>query len=1204
MRRFQRTSLLLCLVGAAYAIPAASHGDEWRVPRRDQGRTAVASGPVNLAGPNVAWRTFLGGAPSNQTVTFANAPMLAGLPHDHAIVARGGRFVALNMATQQTLWQTEVLGPGQVAGIADLDGDGTVEVVVQIQEHAIVLEGSTGVERWRSSLELVEQVGVVRVRDVDGDGLADVYIDNAIGAKWGIDAASAYSFAAGQASKLWDFPVASDPMTISSGTDALLDLNGDGEMEVVLTSFTNARVLRGSDGSLLASLEAQGVAGWPFIHASAYAVDLDGQGDLEVLLVQQNSHVASQVGPSISAFRVDVATGQNEFMWAVASGSFEAEFAATTDVATDLDGDGLSEVVFSFKNAADADWTTRVLSGVDGSLLQEISAARFEGAHNLDGELGAELVLAGANGLSVFKYSPANLVPFAQLGSSLPNRRALRLTDASRRSSAAIDHRLAVLPRPNNQPLLLAGEAEGDYTLSNVGSFRLLEGYELLGNEWQLVATHEPILGSITGLMTADYSTRPYPQIAVGESTGIVQVLNQFMEVTNGLTWVDGSHLGAFVGGGSLRAAPLVASDAQGPFVLLSGTALGTVVADASYASWIIPPIPRWWNPNLNSSSILELNNGTRVVGVEDGTKLVSIDSQSGTASAPIAMPSGFAWGAPVALKNGAETLVGVDWRNYGGQIHQTAVDFQTGATTFVGAPILTGGFFGSSVGDLNSDGVDEWYSMTFASLWQRSSETGQATAIASLPDMNYSLPMVTESPSGDRRLLLQAGYDGPALVSGNGAVAWQADLNKPVNGMAGVVLSCGSAQRYVTPAVLSSTLTFYDVSSGAMVGSRTYADGVAYASVEEANAAGKATGIFSNVNGVANLDGSPAAVVGSSDGHVYVIDPCSMDVRWSADLGVSVGEPVIADSDGDGEDEILVGGADGFLYGLDNFSFPAPLISLSGQSENGPTMVEVGQLLHVTWDQLDGVTSYEVALIGPDDKPVWDPAYSSINGTSTSIDLKGALAARPYRVVVRAAGDNPGQEALSVPFMINDHDAPSLTVVAQDGISPTVELAATDNVALDVALVTVEAGEAATLVAESALHGAQNSATLSFKAPENTWGTSVNVTLLVTDSAGLGSSLSLAAQVSEGGFVTFASQGGEGSPVGTPSDWSPTGEDVESGDVDEESNGPRYGVSGGCACEFTVPNSTRGGWLMVGLAALALTRVRRSRRSSVESSR
>ncbi len=1202
MRRFQRTSLLLCLVGAAYAVPAASHGDEWRVPRRDHGRTAVASGPVNLAAPNVAWRTFLGGAPTNQTVTFANAPMLQGLPHDHAVIARGGRFLALNMATQQTLWQTEVLGPGQVAGIADLDGDGTVEVVVQIQEHAIVLEGSTGIERWRSSLELVEQVGVVRVRDVDGDGLADVYIDNAIGAKWGIDAASVYSFASGQAEKLWDFPVLADPMTISSGTDALLDLNGDGEMEVVLTSFTNARVLRGSDGSLLTSFEAQGVSGWPFIHASAYAVDLDGQGDLELLLVQQNSHVASQVGPSISAYRVDVATGQNEFMWAVESGSFEAEFAATTDVATDLDGDGLSEVVFSFKNAADADWTTRVLSGSDGTLLQEISAARFEGAHDLDGESGAELVLAGANGLSVFKYTPSNLVPFAQLGSNLPSRRALRLTDSARRSSASIDHKLAVLPRPNKRPLLLAGEAEGDYTLSNVGSFRSLEGYELVGNEWQLVATHEPILGSITGLMTADFATRPYPQIAVGESTGIVQVLNQFMEVTNGLTWVDGSHLGTFVGGGFLRAAPLVASDAQGPFILLSGTALGTVAADASYASWIIPPVPRWWNPNLSSSAILELSNGTRVVGVEHGTTLVSIDSQSGTAAAPITMPSGFAWGAPVALRNGAQTLVGIDWRNYGGEIHQTAVDFETGATSFVGAPILTGGFFGSSVGDLNSDGIDEWYSMTFASLWQRSSETGQATAIASMPDMNYSLPMVTESPAGDRRLLLQAGYEGPALVSGNGAVAWQADLNKPVNGMAGVVLTCGSSQRYVTPAVLSSTLTFYEVSTGAMVGSRTYAHGMAYATVEAANAAGKSTGIFSNVNGVANLDGSPAAVVGSSDGHLYVIDPCSMDVRWSANLGVSVGEPVIADSDGDGEDEILVGGADGFLYGLDNFSFPAPFISLAGQAESGPTMVEVGQLLNVEWEQLEGVTSYEVALIGPDDKPVWDPAYASVNETSTTIDLSGALAARPYRVVVRAGGDNPGQEAISVPFMLNDHDAPSLTAVAQNGANPVLELTAKDNVALDVALVSVEAQENVTLVAESALQGADASTSLSFEAPPSTWGMSVNVKLLVTDSAGLGSALSLAADVSDSGFVTFSSQGGEGSPVGRPTDWSPSGEEPESND-EEDSAGPRYGVSGGCACEVSGPTSTRGGWLMLGLAALVLTRARTSRRGAVKNS-
>jgi MYXO-CTERM domain-containing protein len=1181
MRSFPRTSLYLCVATVAALSASESRGDQWRVHRGDQGRSGVASGPVALEAPNVAWRTFLGGSPSSHSVMFPRSEGAAGaLTNHHAVVLRGGRFVALNVTTQQVLWRSEQFGPGRVAGIADLDGDGIAEVVVQTESQAHVLDSSTGATLWSSSLELVETMGATRVRDIDGDGLADVYIDNGVGAKYGIDAVSVYSFATGQAIKLWDFPlIGPEPPTVSAGSDALLDLNGDGEAEVVLPSFTDARILRGSDGTELTTLPASTLPGLPFTNASAMSADLDGVGDLEVLIVQENAAVASQFGPSVTAYGVDVASGASQLLWTVDTGSYESELASTTDLASDLDGDGTSEIVFSYRSpATGGDWVTKVLAGDDGSELQQLPG-RFEGAADLDGDPGSEIVIANDAGIVVMKLDESSGA-LAQMGSTIPQRRGVSSSESIGGATTWVDQHLAVVPRPGKSSLLLAGELPGDFSLSRATSFKSLDGYAFVSGDWQLVATHTPLVGTVSGVIAADFSTRPYEQLAVGDTAGTVTVLNQFMQGTNGLTWIDGSRLGAFVAGSSVRGTPLVGSDSAGPFVVLPGTALGTVVADASFASWIIPPIPRWAKRRLTNASILDVDGSTQVVGVQDGNSVIALDSILGTASAPIGMPTGMPWGSPVALQTGTDTLVGIDWRNAGGEIFQTALSMQTGATEFVGEPILTGGFFGSSVGDLDGDGVDEWYSMTFASLWRRNGATGQAVALGNFPNLNYALPTVTQDVTGNNKLLLQGGFDGPALLAPDGTLSWQAALSEATNGMAGVVLQCGSGQRYVTPGVLSSTLSFYDAADGSLLGVRSYAGGLAFADPAAAIAAGQSPGVFSNVNGVESLNGAPAAVAGSSDGNVYVIDPCTTDVVWAADLGASAGEPIIADADGDGEDEILVATGDGFLVGLDSFSFPTPFISLAGQTEQGAN-VGVGEPVTVSWSGVDGAAGYEVALVGPDERAVWSPAFRPASGTSFDVDLTGALPGRPYRVAVRVAGDAPGQEGFSAPVMVDDVTAPELTATPASGVTSVISFTAMDDLGLDFAMARITGEDGAALALdEKLLQGASQSGSLEWAAPEAMFGTDVMVEVVAVDTAGLISTASFDASVDDDGMISYSSIDEQ------PIDEQP---------IDEESN--PFNSNHGCACETTSQQSSAPVGLMLGLM-IGIGVARRGRRN------
>src|SRR5262249_47307867 len=117
---------------------------------------------------------------------------------------------------------------------------------------------------------------------------------------------------------------------------------------------------------------------------------------------------------------------------------------------------------------------------------------------------------------------------------------------------------------------------------------------------------------------------------------------------------------------------------------------------------------------------------------------------------------------------------------------------------------------------------------------------------------------------------------------------------------------------------------------SGTSTGSTTtivLASGQAFPDEASATAAGATLGQLTATNVHPNLTGSglPIAVVGSSDGYLYAVDPCSATLEFAYRFGDPVGEPVFGDTDGDGRDEILVTSADGYLYGIKNEAIAKP---------------------------------------------------------------------------------------------------------------------------------------------------------------------------------------------------------------------------------------------------------------------------------------
>ena len=406
--RVSHRALLLGAFGVALsgASRPAFAGD-WPVARHDAARTGASPGACPIEKPLVAWRAFMGGRPTSRTSRF-------GLGNPEMLVAAvGGRFVAKSAVTQATLWKSEILGVGAVDDIADLDGDGAPEVVARTETRVYVLDGQTGVVRFASPEGPFRTPAAARVVDLDGDGLFDLYIDECTAcAKPGDMAAGAYSFAAGLASPkaLFLRPANVGPPPVHVGTDGIVDLDGDGLPEIVLTSNAEITVIRGNDGSLVATLALPNAKGKPFAQARALEAELDGLPGKELVLVSLDGQISGEAGPAgVTAYRLDPKTGANALLYRHVAADYGDTMVDLADVVADLDGDGIDEVVFSYRSAASASYTTEILRGAAGSVAATLAGARFEGAADLDGKMGAELVLAAPDGLSVHHFDPAGL---------------------------------------------------------------------------------------------------------------------------------------------------------------------------------------------------------------------------------------------------------------------------------------------------------------------------------------------------------------------------------------------------------------------------------------------------------------------------------------------------------------------------------------------------------------------------------------------------------------------------------------------------------------------------------------------------------------------------------------------------------------------------------------------------------------------------
>ncbi len=1003
MRSFSRSGLMraavvllamtLGLTAVAFAAPLDRF---WPMSHHDVRRTNHSPASGAIATPVTIWRYFLGGAPVQ--------PLAHDVDLDGAqdvLSLEGGRAVARTISGK-VLWETAPLGATRFAGVADLTGDGTPEVVVISSIAAYALSAQTGKVLWTSPAGLFSQLAYAAVADFDGDGTSDLALADNGGA--GLSASPAthvYRFV-GAVTETAKTTLPMPGVDVAgAGGQMTMDIDGDGLADFLVPGVEHLFGFSGKTGALLAKSDAlphmtyaytSGVSrpakdgGAPWLVFSADYATNDAKHSLRGVYVLR---------------RVDTAL---VVQWSMAEADVAGHVRLLPGAVGDLDGDGLEEVILA--RLAQGVWTVEARDLATGTVLATLDA----GATWLSASAGQTPQLLGL--LRLGASGPAALQVSLQAGADTARFAPLRLVRFSRKAGFALMADLGV-GELSAASVLPASEADQAAKEPLRPALPLTAGAQ--------PGTELAVLSDLNGDLHADQMA--LLRIALPDPAGaaVSPVLLATLPMTG-----DGHLALTLAAPGGTRRLLLALADGHAP-VLDAGLKLlndlnGDGQADLTYGA------PA--NPQISVAPVHDKDALPRVT-VSVGDTVTALDlSTAGPMTAPsvawTARPGGAVAASPADVDGDGAREILVRHRPLGGSATLSALS-PAGKTLWSyvqpEGPFTWLGDITFATADVDSDGCEDaiamWTSPTgFAANTPYtniiSGKTGKAlwplhAPCSALFESSLSLDDTVKPP----RLLSSEYHDRFACDSLTGeiiqdvkgkqasyGVSMLADLNG--DGLLDTVIGEGGAgieaeqapdlttlwfapdeHLFYQAAALvpvekvwhvasltevSSVVTVRNATSGKILWQKAFVDGASWP--PEAAPAGShtAAGLVS----VADLTGKghPSLLFRTSQGMLYAVDATSGAVDWVLDWGGTFGDPIPADLDGDGLLEILVSFSDGYLYAIDQGTLGQP--AWVRENAGTPALTDAEDIdvqedasaVHANWAAVPGASGYSVRIL------------------------------------------------------------------------------------------------------------------------------------------------------------------------------------------------------------------------------------------------
>ncbi|RJO63093.1 MAG: VCBS repeat-containing protein [Myxococcales bacterium] len=1031
----------------------SSLANEWPTSRHDEWRTGLSTGVGDIHTPVVAWSYYLGGALPENGVWFGD---LDGDGAAEAAMLQAGK-VALLSLEGAVKWRSEAIGAGRLVGAHDFDGDGRLELLVTRETTPLgllLLDGRSGQILWR-----FEDYGMdagafpprlVTVADLNGDGLSDIVAKPANG----LYALFAFTFPSGFADDPLDNVLWTFTHQLYGNTIPYLvgDFDGDGSADVAFAEHTRLVVLRGADGAPLRT--ADGV--WSsFSLGPMAAANIDDDPQEEFIAIG-----ATYYNYAIVVY--DALQGRVEwrYEWFPTSGK---GLAAPADSIRDVTCDGRPDIVVSLYDDADDErnspasspadydgvnapdaWTLIVFDAATGEVLARLPNAYLRGLVDLDDDRCAEILAQTATPGTISVSPLGSLTAYSLIGGTLTARWALINATPARfplprepgrnESNGALAAAALDLGGKAASVALIWRDLDGD---GRADALSAIDPTAAERDRWTIPETAGARL-----VATFEKTDDPdAPRAAVFLSTGEIVLLSA------GLAPVGGMRTGGF------STSPLVADiDADGgPDVLTAASNGELVVLDPRDAALGRPPVLRWtWDgraaPFLTTADLD--GDGRREIPARDmrdpiNPRLALLDAEGIVLWSRL-----FAnYGSPLQQVTtgrfgGDETLdllvvVADVSRQAGEDLRLVALDGRDGSELWnvpsamnylASEPILAA--------DLDDDGDDDVILLDRDRIEYYDGADGRL--LFGVSATNWSLASLLADLDADGALdLLVANYPkalglqrfAPFAAEPIWSVAYAFDSEPgaawpgifPVDEGLGIILP---STRGALQAFDAEGRPFWDAPRFLRHGVATTndpGDGLALAGVNVADVDG---------------NGKPDALVGASDGYLMAVDALDADLSWSLPLRAPVGEPIAADLDGDGTLEVLVVAEDGFLYAIDEAALPAPQevrdLAIDESGGLGDPSIDVDvtenpEALAAAWSSVPGAAGYRVAAIDEAGEIV--SAYQDAGSATQMVLPVHLVLGRRYRILVTAydAQGGASSETASDGVTVDDLAPPTI---------------------------------------------------------------------------------------------------------------------------------------------------------------------------------
>jgi MYXO-CTERM domain-containing protein len=1038
--------------------PAAVGAHDWPCARHDPQRTGAATGPLRLPSPAVRWRHYLGGQLRDDQWRVADVD---GDQVTDVVFVASGKVICKH-ADDSLVWESDLVEARSLVGLADLDRDGRLEVVVVGERGAVlVLNGATGRALWEVPREQRGIGASARLGDLDGDGLAELYVGQCLVSAVG---SSVYSFRDGYAAPrtLWQVP--SSTQRCGTQNDLLADLDGDGMSEVVIAQGDSTmRVLDGRSGVLRWEVPAP-MSGSFTQMSIPLAVNVDDDPAAELVVVTNTIRAGT---PGFGARRVAVfdppapTRSTATLRWEVVQAQPDGGgLAFTPDSVVDLDGDGRPELVASFYDGAARRWDLTVRDASTGAVRASREGFELVGVLPANASGADRPVLLGVQddrASAALSLSDGAL----SVRWTLPSRRPALALDPSLAPRLGFAYRPLAMQLDADPALELLTTAFDPALPAEARTVTTLVAYDLNGPTPAVLGTLEaPMATTMLTFQTGANLSREITQPLVVTSDGYLLALDEALRPTNRLVGTEftipGMRVGGYYSGPGIQGpTPVIGAlpGASGPerAVLVRDSRKALLRLDARRASLASPPTVRWQRARAGWPLIADLDgDGANDLAALDGRALISIDPAQGAALRwsveEAAGPTGSSTSGDVLpLRRAGEAGVDLVFMRIdpGFVVRPSSFRGRDGAlrwNTFSRTPHSGIGTF--AVADLSGDGTEDVLT-TLNALNRLDGRDGTASPDAYV--VPYGSPIVSAWSGSVPEVYLQASLH-DALLDRDFQLRGQvSDL--PVSSNAGAVLRCaeqpalalcpsGTAElRVIHPQDLPSMGA---APASATLARAVLAGGRAYPTREMVPATER-VGTLSNITAVADGDGAghPTLLVGGSDGWLYALDGCSLALRWAHDFRYPVGEPVVGDADGDGTDDVLVTVGDGYLYAMGARTLPTPeevrdTDPANDASDADLDEVETFDTVTARWATTPGAMRFQVRVTTLAGTGLQFPEYTEVTGDRARVGGLPLRLGGRYRVGVVAVGaDGSSAEALSDGFTVVDVSPPTIRIGA-----------------------------------------------------------------------------------------------------------------------------------------------------------------------------